>query len=138
MRRAVALLLLAVVVTASACGSGGGGNDALAERVAAVRAAAEDGDAVRARAELATLADEVTRAQEAGALDASAAQRILAAAADVEDDLGLLDTPATTRRVTTTTTTTTTSTTAVPVTPKPDNDDDHRGKGRGKRGGDDD
>ena len=132
---AAAVVALAVILLGG-CGDGPGpmATSDLDERVAAVRLAAERGDAEGARESLAVLVAEVGRRAEAGTIDADRAGAILAAAKEVEDDLALLDgsTTTTTTRRTTTTTTTAPTTTATTKPPKGDDHEDGGGKRKGK------
>ncbi len=130
--------LVVTVALLMACGDGGSGvGDAaaapLAARVAAVRQAAAN-DPGAAALQLVALREEVGRFQAEGSLSDGAAERILEAAADVEEGLAAI-TPATTAAPPTTTPPPTTS---PPPPADDDDDDDGRGRSKGKGGDKDD
>ncbi len=86
--------LAAVLVAGVLAGCSGEVPDGFADRVGAVRTAAEAGDVAAARAALDELISEVRAAVEAGELDEDRGQAILAAAAVVGDELGDAPVPA--------------------------------------------
>ena len=139
MTRWWAALGVATVLALSACG--GAGDDLseattaqLESQVAAIRAAAVAGDRPGAEAAVAKLRTTVTQLEQAGDMSAERARDVLAAAAAVEIQLGLLPAP--------------TTTTAPPPPPadqeeRKDDDeeqqkDEEQKDGKGKKGGDGD
>lgn len=118
MRRVLIVVVMASFLV-TACGSSGsgvtaGGARTLHAEIAKLRAAAERGDRAGTSAEADRLAGLITELRARGDVDASAARRLRAALAAVQDKLILIPLP---------TTTTTTD-------PEPE-----RGKGRGNKGG---
>ena len=141
MSRRWAALSLAAVLALAACGAGGGDlSQAAAARlgpqVAAIRSAATAGDRAGAEAAVAQLRATIAQMEQAGEIPGERAKDMLAAAAAVEAQLGLLPAP------------TTTTTTAPPPAPPPeperggdgdgdDKDDEEPDKGKKGRGDDD-
>lgn len=142
MRRALGALLVSAL-TVAGCGGGApalseGAAGDLSARAAQVRAAAVARDRARAAGALAGLRSAVTTHRNQGQVSEERAARILAAAAEVEAQLGLLPEPTTT----TTVGRRPTVTTARDQRP-PDQDEEQRGgnkgedRGKGKDDGDD-
>ena len=97
-RRLVAVLIAAgVALSAAGCGQGEGigqaASDALAPQVAAVRTAAQTGNRNDALAKLAVLRQTVAQLRSSGELSEEGAAKVLAAAVEVEEQLGLLPAP---------------------------------------------
>jgi hypothetical protein len=85
--------MVALVVALAGCGTDGGIGEAsatLAPRVAAIRAAAANGDAAAAVGELAALRQSVASLRAAGELSDDDAARVLTASAEVEAELATL------------------------------------------------
>ena len=122
--RRVAPLLVMVLVVVAACGGASEAESARRDHVDTIRAAAQDGDADRARAAIEKLRALVEGQLADGEIDPDEAARVLAAAEGVEVALG----PPPTQVTTTTTTTTTTA----PPPPPPDDDRDDKDEGKGR------
>lgn len=128
------VLMMALLVVFAGCGTGSrnltaAGSSRLSSEVAALRSAAEVGDRPGAEAALSTLRRSVAELQESKEIGGSEAADVLAAAAEVENNLGSIPT-------------TTTTTTVVVAPPREPAVDEHfdgeggdRGKGRGKDSG---
>ena len=109
----LAVIGFALELVAAACGGGGGGPSMttgaareLRTAVDTVHAAVASGDRGQAVDALATLQTTVTQLRRRSQVSADRAATILAAAADVEAELGLMPTTTTSTSTTTTTTTT--------------------------------
>ncbi len=129
--RAVSLLLVAAL--AVGCGDdrsvSASASQRLSEQVAAVRAAAISGDVAAAGLHLEAIRLSVDELQGFGELSAQGADRVLAAVAAVEAELGSVPT------TTTTTAPPPTTTASPPPTSSPPREkDDDDGEGRGKDG----
>lgn len=134
MSRRWAVVTVAALVALGACGRGGGDlPEAAAARlephIAAIRAAASAGDRAGAEAAVTQLRATVAQMEQAGEIPGERAADVLAGAAAVEAQLGLLPAP-------------TTTTTVAPTPPAPPDDrerDDEDGeKGRKGKGEDKD
>ncbi|MEO6318832.1 MAG: hypothetical protein ABIP36_08615 [Acidimicrobiales bacterium] len=94
-------------------------SERLVEQVAAVRAAATNGDAAAAELHLAAIEASVEELSAAGELNTLAARQVMAAVEAVQAQLGSLPT------------TTTTTTTTAPPPPEEGDDEGKKGNGRG-------